>query len=113
MILYNAWKQIRPAILELGDAAPDPSVEARIRTIAARVPGVIGLDKCFVRKMGFNFYVDLHVVVAGELSVREGHRIAHGVKEEVLKDYPQVSEVLIHIEPEEELRVAGATTDRR
>lgn len=49
----------------------------------------------------------------GELSVREGHQIAHAVKEEVLKGFPQVSEVLIHVEPEEELRVAQATTDRR
>jgi divalent metal cation (Fe/Co/Zn/Cd) transporter len=67
------------------------------------VPDVLGLDKCFVRKMGFSFYVDLHVVVKGNLSVREGHKIAHRVKATVLKEMPQISEVLVHIEPEEEL----------
>ena len=53
--------------------------------------------------MGFSFYVDLHVIVNGEKSVREGHHIAHRVEDEVLATVPQVSEVLVHIEPEEEL----------
>jgi len=103
VILYNAWRQLRPAILELGDVAPDPTLETRVREIARHVSGVVGLDKCFVRKMGFSYYVDLHVVVNGNLSVREGHKIAHRVEANVLKTLPQVSEVLVHIEPEEEL----------
>jgi divalent metal cation (Fe/Co/Zn/Cd) transporter len=57
-ILYNTSHQMRPAILELEDAAPDPGITARVKATAARVPGVLGLDKCFVRKMGFSFYVD-------------------------------------------------------
>lgn len=113
VIFYNAWRQLRPAILELGDIAPDPSIEARIRRIAGDVPGVIGLDKCFVRKMGSNFYADLHIVVNGELSVREGHRIAHRVENEVLRGLPEVSEVLVHVEPEEELTRKQITADRR
>jgi divalent metal cation (Fe/Co/Zn/Cd) transporter len=94
---------MRPAVLELADIAPDPSIEQHVRRVAGSVPGVLGLDKCFVRKMGFSFYVDLHVVVKGNLSVREGHKIAHQVKATVLKEMPQISEVLVHIEPEEEL----------
>jgi divalent metal cation (Fe/Co/Zn/Cd) transporter len=90
-------------MLELEDAAPDPDITARVKKVAARVPGVIGLDKCFVRKMGFNFYVDLHIIVKGELSVREGHHIAHLVEDSVLEELPQISEVLVHVEPEEEL----------
>jgi hypothetical protein len=71
-------KQLQPAFLELTDRAPDSNLESRVREIAGRVRDVIGLDKCFVRKMGFSFYVDLHIlVVNGDLSVREGHRIAH------------------------------------
>jgi cation diffusion facilitator family transporter len=54
VILYNAWQQLRPAILELSDIAPPPHIEAQIRAIAGSVRGVLGLDKCFVRKMGFN-----------------------------------------------------------
>jgi cation diffusion facilitator family transporter len=103
VILYNAWKQVHPAILELTDRAPDPSLESRVREIAVHVRNVNGLDKCFVRKMGFSFYVDLHVVVNGDLSVRQGHKIAHEVEDQVLNGLPQVVEVLVHVEPEEEL----------
>ena len=109
VVLYNAWYQMRPAILELGDIAPDPGITARVREIAGRVPGVLGLDKCFVRKMGFSFYVDLHIIVKGELSVREGHHIAHLVEDSVLEELPQISEVLVHVEPEEELAAKGLT----
>jgi len=56
-----------------------------------------------MRKMGFSFYVDLHIVVNGNLTVREGHKIAHRVEDQVLKGVPQVAEVLVHVEPEEEL----------
>lgn len=80
--------------------------------IAGQAPGVLGLDKCFVRNMGFNYYAVLHIVVKGELSVREGHRIAHQVEDEVLRALPEVSEVLVHVEPEEEL-VAEITADHR
>lgn len=56
------------------------------------------LDKCHVRKMGLSFYVDLHIVVNGQLSAWEGHRLAHKVEAEVLKALPQVSEVLVHVD---------------
>jgi cation diffusion facilitator family transporter len=110
VILYNAWKQLQPAVLELGDIAPDTIMETRVREIAGRVPGVIGLDKCLVRKMGLVFYVDLHIVVTGEMAVREGHLLSHKVEDEILRGLPQVAEVLVHIEPEEELTTK---TDRK
>ena len=103
VILYNAWKQLRPAVLELADIAPDASMETQVRAIAGRVPGVLGLDKCYVRKMGFSLYVDLHIVVNGNLSVRQGHTIAHEVENQVLDGLPKVAEVLVHVEPQEEL----------
>ena len=107
VILFNAWRQLRPAIQELGDIAPDPDITTRVREIAGRVPGVVGLDKCYVRKMGFSFYVDLHIIVNGDLSVREGHRLAHVVEDAVLEKLHQISEVLVHVEPEEELAAKG------
>jgi cation diffusion facilitator family transporter len=103
VVLYHGWKQLRPAVLELADIAPDPNLESQVRTIARRVPGILGLDKCFVRKMGFSFYVDLHIIVDGELTVRKGHLLSHKVEDEVLRALPQVAEVLVHVEPEEEL----------
>ena len=100
---------MRPALFELTDRTPDPTLEAQVRMVAGRVPGVLGLDKCFVRKMGFSYYVDLHVIVDGEKSVRDGHHIAHLVEDQVLASIPQISEVLVHIEPEEELTRTQST----
>ena len=65
----------------------------------------MGLDKCWVRKMGFTLYADLHIVVQGEMSVREGHLLSHKVEDEILRALPQVAEVLVHVEPEEELTI--------
>lgn len=53
--------------------------------------------------MGFSFYIDLHIVVDGELTVREGHLLAHKVEDEILRALPHVADVLVHVEPQEEL----------
>ena len=103
VILFNAWRQLRPPMAELIDTAPPPEIEQHIREAAASVAGVIGLDKCFVRKAGFQYYVDLHVVVRGDLSVRSGHKISHEVEDRILAKVDRVANVLVHIEPEEEL----------
>ncbi len=99
IIAYNAYKIFRPALNEIMDAAPPTEIENEVRTIALQVEGVVGLDKCKIRKMGFEFYVDLHVVVDGTISVREGHGIAHTVKDTICKFNPQIKDVFIHIEP--------------
>jgi divalent metal cation (Fe/Co/Zn/Cd) transporter len=52
-----------------------------------------------VRKVGFDLYVDLHIHVRGDLPVRDGHRIAHDVKDAVRADNPRVRDVTIHVEP--------------
>jgi cation diffusion facilitator family transporter len=105
IILFNAVSQIRPALAELSDVAPPRTIEAEVRAVARQVPGVEGLDKCFVRKMGFAFYVDLHILVNGYIPVNEGHIIAHGVKEAIITAYPRIAEVLVHVEPTSQTRL--------
>lgn len=99
IILYNAYNQLHPAIADLSDAAPPETLAQQVRSVAGTVDGVRGLDKCFVRKMGFEYFVDLHVLVDAEIPVREGHRIAHAVKDAVRDANPRVAEVLVHVEP--------------
>jgi cation diffusion facilitator family transporter len=103
IILFGGWKQLRRPVAELLDTAPPPEIENHVRRVAASVPNVFGVEKCFVRKVGFRYYVDLHVVVRGDLTVRQGHKIAHLVADQVRAQVDQISEVLVHIEPEEEL----------
>jgi cation diffusion facilitator family transporter len=103
VIIFNAWRQLRAPFAELLDTAPGPRLEQEVRSVASTVSGVIGLEKCHVRKVGFRYYVDLHIVVEGTLTVRQGHNIAHDVEDAVLEQVPQIAEVLVHVEPEEEL----------
>jgi cation diffusion facilitator family transporter len=103
VILFGGWRQLRRPVAELLDTAPAPEIEEKVRQVAAAVPDVFGVEKCFVRKVGFRYYVDLHVVVRGDLTVREGHLIAHAVADQVREQVDKISEVLVHIEPEEEL----------
>jgi cation diffusion facilitator family transporter len=103
VILFNACRQLRHPLGELLDESPGPQIEHDVRVAASSHPQVIGIEKCHVRKAGFRFYVDLHVVVNGSLTVREGHKIAHEVKAHIFETVPRVAEVLVHVEPEEEL----------
>ena len=99
IIVFNAHRMIKPAIAELMDHAPSSNIEGKIRKAAISVKGVIGLDKCFARKVGLEYYVDLHVIVDGETSVRNGHKISHKVKDAIRASNPSVANVLVHIEP--------------
>lgn len=67
------------------DAAPSNEIVQKVRELASSVPLVKDVQKCYVRKMGFDYYVDIHIEVAGHLSVTEGHKIAHEVKDKILK----------------------------
>jgi divalent metal cation (Fe/Co/Zn/Cd) transporter len=81
------------------DRAPDPRFEAEVRRIAREVEGVEGLHRCYVRKMGLDFYVDLDVLVRGEISVQDGHDIAHKVQERIKTSNRRIRKVYIHVEP--------------
>jgi cation diffusion facilitator family transporter len=99
VIAANGVRLLRPAFYEIMDTAPRGEIVDLVRNAAAPVPGVIEIDKSFVRKMGLNFYVDLHVGVNGDISVREGHHIAHQVKRAIQATDPRIADVLVHIEP--------------
>lgn len=101
IIILNAIRLFRPALAEVMDAAPGNGMEQQVRDAALAVRGVTGLDVCNVRKMGLHYYVDLHVLVDGDLPVRDGHEIAHRVKDAIRKAQPRIHDILIHIEPTE------------
>ncbi|MGB3798614.1 MAG: cation diffusion facilitator family transporter [Lewinella sp.] len=98
-ILYNAWLIFRPALGEIMDEHVHDDLIDEIRVIAQRVDGIEDTEKCYVRKSGMRYHIDLHAHVRGELSVREGHDIAHRLQDELRDALPQLGQVLIHIEP--------------
>ena len=99
VIAANGVRLLRPALYEIMDTAPRGEIVARVRDAAAAVPGVIEVEKSFVRKMGLSFYVDLHVRVDARITVREGHDIAHRVKRAIQETDGRIADVLVHIEP--------------
>lgn len=98
-ILYNSYLIFRPALGEIMDESLYEPLIAEIRKMAVTVEGVAGTEKCFVRKTGMTYHVDLHATVKGNLTVREGHDIAHNLKDKLKQEIPQLGHVLIHIEP--------------
>lgn len=98
-ILYNSYLIVRPALGEVMDEQVYEDFINDIRMYTMNVPGVLKTEKCFVRKSGMMFHVDLHVVVDAEITVKEGHDVAHEVTDYLRQKLPQVNHVLIHIEP--------------
>jgi len=99
IIIYNAYRLFKPALFEIMDTAPSPEVIQKIINTSLQVDGVVAIDKCFARKMGFQYYIDMHVIVDGNISVHVGHEISHKVKDKLLDSFQNISDVLIHIEP--------------
>jgi cation diffusion facilitator family transporter len=102
-ILFNAYLILRPALGEVMDEHRYEDIEVQIREIAHSNQGVIETEKCYVRKTGMTYHVDLHIAVDAEISVKSGHDIAHRVKDDILEGIPQIADVLIHVEPDDEL----------
>ena len=99
VIAFNGANIFRRALNEVMDIAVPAKLENAVRAIAARVPGVASLDKCRVRKSGLSYLVDIQIRVAGDMSVRQGHGIAHAVKDTLLASRLRVSDVTVHVEP--------------
>lgn len=99
LIIFNAYKIFRPALGEIMDENLHDDFVEKIRLSVMKVAGVLDTEKCFVRKAGISYHIDLHIVVDGLKTVKEGHDIAHQVKDKLKTDFPQINDVLIHVEP--------------
>lgn len=105
-IVYNAYRIFRPALGEIMDEHTHHELIHEIRTASKEVNGVIDIEKCWARKNGMTYVVDLHLEIDGNLSVTEGHGISHDLKDHLMETFPFITEVLIHIEPAPQLNEA-------
>ena len=74
-------------------------LQEKIREISLLVPGIINTEKCMIRKAGMQYHVDLHAVVAADITVKNGHDLAHLLKDRLKTEIPDLGNVLIHVEP--------------
>lgn len=98
-IIYNSYLIFRPALGEIMDEHLYDDLVDDIRKVSLTVHGIIATEKCFIRKAGMKYHVDLHAIVNGKISVKEGHDLSHKLKDTLRLEIPELGHVLIHIEP--------------
>lgn len=89
------WENVQSLI----DHQAGPEILQQVRTEAQAVSGVLAVEKLRVRRMGLEHLVDIHIQVADDRTVRNGHEIAHAVKDRLVDRIPSISDVMVHIEP--------------
>lgn len=99
IILYNSYKILKPALGEIMDKSMYEEMEKKVCAFSTTVDGVICTEKCYIRKTGMTYHIDLHIIVDKNISVKEGHDIAHNLKDRLKKEMPEIANVHIHVEP--------------
>ena len=100
-IFYNSYLIFRPALGEIMDEHLNEDLITAIRKVAQQVDGIVNTEKCFIRKAGMKYHVELHAIVNSAITVREGHTLAHVLKDTLREEISELGHVLIHIEPTE------------
>ncbi len=99
IVIFLGVRVVHDTMLQLMDTMPDPEAMDRIRMTGLSVPGVLGIEKCFARKTGLKWHVDLHLEVDPAMTVYESHEIATQVREKIRSKVDWVADVLVHVEP--------------
>jgi cation diffusion facilitator family transporter len=99
IVIFVGARVVRDTTLLLMDTMPEPEDMQRIREVGLSVPGVLGIEKCYARKTGLQWHVDLHLDVAPDMSVYESHQIATRVRAHIREKLDWVADVLVHVEP--------------
>jgi cation diffusion facilitator family transporter len=99
IVVSTGLRVSRDTALQLMDTMPGEHLMSQVRAEAATVPGVRGVEKCFARKTGLRYHVDLHLEVDPEMTVRQSHDIAHRVRLHIRERLSWVADVLVHVEP--------------
>ncbi|MBN2162639.1 MAG: cation transporter [Pontiellaceae bacterium] len=102
LIIKVAWEIAFPALSDLSERGADDDEVRAIRRLTNSINGVCSVHRIRTRRLGAGWFVDLHVMVDGDLSVREGHDIATAVQHLLLEEGPAVADVTVHIEPEDD-----------
>ncbi len=103
-IVYTAWGVFKQASATLSDSARIPVAD--ICAVTMSVAGVLGCHHVRTRGSEAEVYVDLHVQVDETRTVADGHRIAEDVERTIATEFPQVVDVIAHLEPYDEYQAS-------
>ncbi len=98
-----AWQ----SLMELVDTALEPELLEQIRQKILSIPEVREMHMLRSRRMGHNALVDVHILVAPNLSVSEGHHISEAVERVLIGNFEEINDVTVHIDPEDDLKKAS------
>ena len=99
IIIFLSVTVVRNTVDQLVDAMPESKKMAEVRKAALSVSGALGIEKCFARRTGMKYHVDLHLEVDPDLTVRQSHEIATEVRFAIKTSIGWVADVLVHVEP--------------
>jgi cation diffusion facilitator family transporter len=99
IILRSASSLILESAHELMDVQAEDTFVSRIEAEARADPEVLGVETLWVRKSGLEYFADIHLEIDPRLTIAEGHRIGHRVKDRLLQSFPTLRDVLVHLEP--------------
>jgi len=100
VVIVTGLRVTRDSSLELMDTMPESALIEQVRKVALEVPDVSGVEKCFARKTGLQYHVDLHLEVDPNITVRASHDIARLVRIKIKETIPDIADVLVHVEPD-------------
>lgn len=101
-VIKVAWDIMRPTLDELTERGATEETLRRIREIAGNTRSVKEVHAIRTRRAGGGYYVDLHILVNGGMSIREGHAISERVAQRLLSEGPDLVDVVVHLEPFDE-----------
>jgi len=99
IVMFVAGRVVHEASSHLMDTMPEDDLMRSVRRVALSVPNVAGVEKCFARKTGLQYHVDLHLEVDPDITVRTSHEIAQRVRDRIREELDWVADVLVHVEP--------------
>lgn len=102
MIAMVGWKLGWPALEELMDAGLEQERLEKVKEIIRAVDGVDAIHMLRSRSIGGEIIVDVHILVAPWMSVTEGHMISQTVMERLLGEVDEISDVTVHVDPEDD-----------
>ena len=95
-------RMIWESAYELIDTGVDHEEQEQMLAAARQIDGVRGAHALRTRKMGGMVLADIHVIVPPRISVSEGHRISEAVCKALKQVHPELGDVLVHIDPEDD-----------
>jgi cation diffusion facilitator family transporter len=100
-IIHASIKIVWPALGELIDAGAPAEIRKKISEVAYQNDNVLQVHDIRTRYISTSIQVDLHIVVEGLLTVRQGHDIADDVRHRIIANIPEVLDVIVHVDPPE------------